>query len=140
MSDHPRNFTAAQWREIEAASRSIPGSPGRYIALAEIRNILTRSRRTLDQNALLWALYTEVLEQGGELLGGWTAEDLHEYALGSHFGWDKHQAFGMNKLKPKRRSSSLSKTEFADFLDGFVRMMAGHGIVLRLPGEEREVS
>ena len=68
--------------------------------------------------------------------GGWTKDDLHEWALGEHFGWDEHKAFGRTRLKPKRRSSTLTKQEFTDFLDWFVRRMAEFGIVLELPGEE----
>jgi hypothetical protein len=135
MSDHPRNFTAAQWREIEAASRSIPGSPGRYIALAEIRNILARSRRTLDQNALLHVLFDETISKGGETLGGWTRDDIKEWALGEYWGWEERKAFGRTRLKPRRRSSSLSKTEMVDFIEWYVAQMATHGIVLELPGD-----
>lgn len=136
MSDLPQSI----WREIVNAAVYLPdvpkGAVGRYIGLGPLQAILRKTRRSNDQNALLWALYGDVLAQGGELLRGWTKEDLHEYALGEHFGWDVSEAFGRKRMKPKRRSSRLAKTEFADFVDGFVRRMAEHGIVLTLPNEK----
>jgi hypothetical protein len=124
----------ALWREIEAAALDYKGV--KFVAVPRLRLILKRSRRSNDQNALLWALYDDVIRKGGETLGGWTKDDLHEWALGEHFGWDEHKAFGRTRLKPKRRSSTLTKQEFTDFLDWFVRRMAEFGIVLELPGEE----
>jgi hypothetical protein len=93
------------------------------------------ARRSNDQNALLWALYTEVLQRGGETLAGWTKEDLHEWALGEHFGWQELAGLGKRRVKPLRRSSTLSPAEFAEFVEWFVRRMADFGIELELPGE-----
>lgn len=133
MTDLP----ASTWREIEKASVYLPGqtSVGRFIGVGTLKTILKKSRRTNDQNALLWALYDDVLSRGGESLGGWTKDDLHEYCLGEWAGWTEHKAFGRTRLKPKRRSSRLAKMEFSDFVDFIVRRMAEHGIVLELPGE-----
>lgn len=134
MSD----LTASQWREIEKASVYFTGernAVGRYIGLGVLRNIVRKSRRTSDQNRLLWSLYEDILRLGGETLGGWSKEDLHEYFLIQHFGAETREAFGMKRLKPLRRSSRLTKTEFSDFVDFIVRRMAEHGIVLELPGE-----
>jgi hypothetical protein len=132
MSD----LTAAQWSAIEKASVYLPSDRiGRYIGLGKLREIIRKSRRSNDQNALLWSLYGDVLRLGGEMLAGWTTDDLHEFALGEFFGWDVSEAFGRKRMKPKRRSSRLTKAEFSDFVDAFVRLMAGHGIVLTLPGE-----
>lgn len=125
MSD----LSEAQWREIEAAA--VAGS----IQLGKLRTIIKRSRRSLDQNALLWVLYTDALKQGGETLGGWTKEDVHEYMLGEWGGWDTMEAFGRKRLKPKRRSSRLGKSDFSDFLVFVVQRFAEHGIVLDLPDE-----
>ena len=132
MTDLPSSI----WREIEENASMHDGR--KQIALGVLRTILRKSKRSTDQNALLWALYDDVLKRGGETLGGWTKDDLHEYALGEYFGWKKHEAFGRTRLKPNRRSSRLTKSEFTDFLDWFVRRMAEHGIVLELPGEQPE--
>lgn len=133
MSDLP----SSTWREIEKASVYLPEQEalGRYVGLGTLKTILKKSRRTNDQNALLWALYDDVLKQGGETLGGWTRDDLHEYCLGEYHGWEKHEAFGRTRMKPKKRSSRLTKLEFSDFVEFIVRRMAEHGIVLDLPGE-----
>ena len=130
------DLTPSQWREIERQSVDIVRGQ-RHIGLGTLRTILRKSRRSTDQNALLWSLYEDVLKQGGETLGGWTKDDLHEWALGECFGWTEHKAFGRTRLKPNRRSSRLSKSEFTDFVDWFVRRMAEHGIVLELPGDLR---
>jgi hypothetical protein len=94
------------------------------------------AKRSNDQNALLWALYADVLERGGETLAGWTKDDLHEWALGECFGWQEMSGLGKRRLKPLRRSSALSAAEFAEFVEWFVRRMAEFGIVLELPGEQ----
>lgn len=138
MSD----LTPAQWREIEKASVYLPQEGtcgvGRFIGLGVLKNILRKSRRTNDQNALLWALYDDALKQGGEALGGWSRDDIHEFMLGEYWGWDVCEAFGRKRMKPKRRSSRLTKLEFSDFVEFVVRRFAEHGIVLELPGDLRE--
>jgi hypothetical protein len=135
-----RDLTESQWLEVTKASVYLPQDSascvGCFIALDKLKAIIRRRRRSTDQNALLWALYDDVLERGGESLAGWTKEDLHEFALGEYFGWERHEAFGRVRLKPVRRSSRLTKTEFADFVEAFVRKMAEHGIVLDLPDEK----
>lgn len=134
------DLTRTQWHEIERQSVYLPQDGkrglGRYIGLSELRNILKKSRRSTDQNALLWALYEDILRMGGETLGGWTRDDLHEYLLGEHFGWEVREAFGAKRQKPMRRSSRLTKTEFSDYIAFIVQRMAEHGIVLSLPGDQ----
>jgi hypothetical protein len=127
------DLSAATWREIELNASMHDGR--KQISLPILRNILRRSRRTPDQNALLWALYDDALKAGGEALGGWTKDDIHEYMLGEYWGWDEQKAFGRTRLKPKKRSSQRTKLEFADFVEFVVRRFAEHGIVLQLPGE-----
>lgn len=132
-------LTKSQWLDVMKSSIYLPqeakGHVGRFIAVDTLRTVLRRSRRSTSQNSLLWALYDDILRQGGETLGGWTREDLHEYFLIQHFGAETREAFGMKRLKPLRRSSRLSKTEFSEFVDFIVRRMAEHGIVLELPGD-----
>lgn len=90
-----------------------------------------RPTRSHAQNRLLWGwIYPEIVRQGGESLGGWEAEDLHEYFLGEHFGWQRSVALGRTRMRPLRRSSKLSKAEFSDFVAFIQRRMAEHGIVI----------
>ncbi|HYE70636.1 MAG TPA: recombination protein NinB [Aquabacterium sp.] len=91
--------------------------------------------RTQQQNALLWALYGDILRKGGEILRGWTKDDLHEMFLIEHFGSNRISLGKRHRLKPRRRSSRLSKVEFSEFIDFIVRYMAEQGVVLRLPGD-----
>lgn len=136
MSD----LTRAQWSAIEKASVYLPQDGkrglGRYIGLGELENIIKKSRRSLDQNSLIHALFDDAIKSGGETLGGWTSADLKEWALGEFWGWDEFKALGRTRLRPKRRSSSMTKTECADFTEWFVAQMAQHGIQLSLPNDE----
>lgn len=92
--------------------------------------------RSNEQNSLLWALYDDALEIGGEKLAGFDKRDLHEMCLGEWSGWESILALnGRTRLKPLKRSSVLSKTDFGSFVDFVVRFFAGHGIVLKLPDD-----
>lgn len=94
-----------------------------------------KARRSTDQNALLWALYTDIIRLGGEAMAGWTKDDLHELMLGEMFGWTEMRIGKHRRKKPARRSSRLNKQEFSDFVDFIVRYMAGIGVYLSLPGD-----
>lgn len=128
------DLTPATWREIEKESVLFP-TMGPHIALGRLRNIIRKSRRTNDQNALLWSLYSDIIALGGESLGGFTKDDLHEFFLIDYFGAETKELFGRKKLKPLHRSSRLTKMEFAEFVEHIVRFMAEKGVVLTLPGE-----
>ena len=89
-----------------------------------------RRTRSLEQNRALWGvIYPAILQH----LHGWEAEDLHEYFLGEHYGWETLEGFGRKRLKPMRRSSKLSTTEFADHIAFIQRRMAEHGIYVPDP-------
>lgn len=96
-----------------------------------------KSKRSLSQNAYLWGVcYTTILEQGGETLAGWTSQDLHDYFLGEHFGWETLEAFGRKRMRPIRRSSKLTKFEFMQFVDSIQRRAADLGIYIPSPNEQ----
>jgi hypothetical protein len=133
------DLTSSQWRAIEKASVYLPQDTsralGRYIGLGTLREIIRKSKRTNSQNATLWMVYQQIIDRGGEDLSAFTKEDLHEFFLINYFGSDTHELFGLKRLKPHRRSSRLTKAEFADFLDHIVRFMAEKSVVLDLPGD-----
>src|SRR5690606_14518566 len=63
--------------------RTLPTSKAWRVEVVEYRR-----RRSQEQNAYLWGVcYATILREGGEALGGWTADDLHEYFLGEWSGW-----------------------------------------------------
>lgn len=99
---------------------------------------LFRKKRSDEQNAYLWGVaYRAILSAGlGEQ--GWTNEDLHDYCLGEHFGWETITGFGRKRLRPIRRSSKLSTVEFMDFVAFIQRRMAEHGIYVPDPNEDLE--
>jgi hypothetical protein len=92
-----------------------------------------KSTRSDKQNNTLWWIYDEILKRGGETMGGWIREDLHEFFLIEHFGAEVHTVFGKKRQRPIRRSSRLSKLEFAEFVEFIYRFMAQQGIVLPDP-------
>ena len=85
------------------------------------------------QNRTLWWIYGNILKFGGETMGGWNKGDLHEFFLITHFGSIQKTLFGRKRLVPNRRSSRLSKIEFAEFVDTIYRFMEKQGVVLPLP-------
>ncbi len=89
--------------------------------------------RSLQQNRYLWGVvYAKIKEH----LEGWDAEDIHEYCLGEHFGWEMLEGLGKRRrLRPIKRSSKLSTMEFMDFVDWIIRHMAEKGIDIPLPNE-----
>ena len=93
-----------------------------------------RKRRSDEQNRYLWGcVYPAILKGGGEQLGGWTAEDLHEYLLGEIFGWETLEGFGRKRLRPIRRSSKMTTVEFAEFVGQIQQRMAVIGIFVPDP-------
>jgi len=90
--------------------------------------------RTSSQNKTIWSLaYGTVLEKGGEQLRGWDKDDLHEFFLGEWSGWEVVEGFGKKRQKPIKRSSKLSREEFADYFDFIQRKAAEFGIVIDDP-------
>jgi hypothetical protein len=93
-----------------------------------------KPRRSDMQNAFLWGVvYPSILEGGGEALAGWQKDDLHEYMLGEHFGWETITLGGRTVHKPVRRSSRLNKQDFSDYLEFLSRRAAELGIVIPEP-------
>lgn len=73
--------------------------------------------RSLSQNAFLFGVcYPTILREGGEALAGWSKEDLNDFFLQDCFGHEVIEGFGRKRTKALRRSSSLSKAEFSDYV------------------------
>ncbi len=93
-----------------------------------------KGTRSQQQNRALWGLaYDTILKQGGESMAGWEMQDLHEYFLGEHFGWEVVELFGKTRQRPIKRSSKLSKSEFASFFDFIQRKAAEFGVQIPDP-------
>jgi hypothetical protein len=88
--------------------------------------------RTDAQNRYLWGVvYATILREAATHLQGFTAQDLHEWFLGAHFGWEVIEGFGAKRRRPMRRSSRLNKQEFSDFVAFIQRECAERfGIVI----------
>ena len=76
-----------------------------------------KPKRSDAQNRFLHGVvYPSILEGGGEMLRGWTKQDLHEYFLIEMWGSEIIEGFGRKRHKPLKRSSKLTKQEFSDYL------------------------
>ena len=73
------------------------------------------------------------MNEGGLKDQGWRNEDVHEYFLGEHFGWETLDGLGRKRMKPLNRSSKLSKMEFVDYVAFIQQKAAEMGIVIPDP-------
>src|SRR5574343_441460 len=131
-------FTLAKAIRRDSAIERIVAFLGRLPMAKAWRVEVTEQKRTRtqQQNRYLWGVaYPAILSGGGEALAGWTAEDLHEYFLGEHFGWETIEGFGRKRHKPLRRSSRLTTVEFSDFVGFIQRKAAELGIYVPDPEE-----
>lgn len=121
--------TEARKDAIERLGRVLMALPlARYRVTVEE----AKPTRSDPQNRYLWgAVYPTILAAGK--LDGWTANDLHEYLLGEHFGWELVEGFGRKRQRPVRRSSKLNKQEFSDYVAFIQQRMAEHGIYVPDP-------
>ena len=110
--------------------RSLPQKP--FAVTVEV----WKKPRTNQQNAYLWGVvYPAIMEGGGEALGGFTRDDVHEWLLGECFGWETLEGFGRKRMRPLKRSSALNKQEFSDYLTFIDTKCAEFGIVIPQPYE-----
>ncbi len=94
-----------------------------------------KPKRSTQQNRYLWGVvYPSILESGK--LEGWTAEEVHDYCLGEHFGWETVEGLGRKRIRPIKRSAKLTTPEFQDFIAFIQQRMAEHGIYVPDPEEE----
>jgi hypothetical protein len=95
-----------------------------------------KPQRSQSQNRYLWGIvYPSFLTGGGEALAGWTGEDLHEFFLGEHFGWEMLLGMGRKRVKPLKRSAKLTKQEFSDYVAFIQHKGAAMGIYIPDPEE-----
>ena len=105
--------------------QSLPDSKAWKVEIAQYAR-----RRSDEQNRYLWGVVYPAFEQA---LEGWDKEDIHEFLLGEKFGWTRLEGMGRPKVKPLKRSSKLTKAEFADYVDFCQRKGAEHGIYVPDP-------
>lgn len=100
-----------------------------------------KSTRSTAQNSFLWGVcYPALLQGGGEALRGWQASDLHEFFLGEMWGWEVIEGFNRKRMRPVRRSSTMTKTEFSDFISFIEARAFDMGIVIPEPLIDGEAS
>jgi hypothetical protein len=140
MSNAPQQIilprTVGRDGQIERVARVLRGLPMDDAWRVEIHR--HKPTRSSEQNRYLWAIYAYILTVGGEEMRGWTKEELHEFFLGEHFGWQEKRIFGRRKMVPARRSSRLAKMEFVDFVDSIASFMASQGVYVPTPNDDWE--
>lgn len=92
-----------------------------------------KPRRSESQNRYLWGVVYPTFTKH---LDGWEAEDIHEFFLGEHFGWETLEGLGRKRVKPVRRSAKLSKQEFSDYVAFIQRKGAEMGLYIPDPEEQ----
>lgn len=92
-----------------------------------------KTTRSNQQNRFLWGIVYPLLLVR---LPGWDSADVHDYFLGEWAGWQRLEGLGRSRLKPIKRSSRLSTTEFSDFVAFIQRKAAEMGIDIPEPNEE----
>lgn len=111
-------------------SECLPGKPVRVEVCQH------RKRRSDEQNRALWGVaYRTLADETGN-----DVNDLHEYFLGEHFGWEVIDVLGQQRRRPIRRSSKLSTAEFSDFYAFIQYRAAEMGYYIPDPGEFQEMS
>lgn len=107
--------------------------PGKALRVEVCQN---RKRRSDEQNRALWGVAYRILSEET----GYDPAELHEFFLGSYFGWQDVEIFGEHRRRPARRSSKLNTMEFSDYY-AFIQRRAAEllGVYVPDPGEfERE--
>lgn len=105
--ESPRAFRTSIWRM----------KPGPVVVSVEVK----KSKRTLDQNAWVWAVAYPII---AETLGYDRHEhaDLHYALVAKCFGTHHDPALGMEI--PNKRSSNLTTKEFSEYMEWLVRFAA----------------
>ena len=92
---------------------------------------LYKKTRSNEQNRYLWGVAYKALEDAT----GQPKEDWHDYFLGEHFGWETTELFGKKKLRPLKRSSKLTTSEFCDYVAFIQQRAAENGLYVPDPNE-----
>lgn len=93
--------------------------------------------RSQPQNAYLHGVVYKTLSEHT----GFNADEIHEYCLGSHFGWVERTVMGHTTTKPRRTTTTdehgkravLSTTEFMDYVARCQQIGAEAGVYIDDP-------
>lgn len=75
---------------------------------------VARATRSTEQNAYLWSVPYRLLSEAT----GYEPEDMHEYLLGSFFGWKEKRLPGQRTAQVPIRTTTTDEHGNPDTLDG----------------------
>lgn len=119
---------AGRERVVKSLQRFLETLPANQPFKIEIGRY--QKRRSDQQNRYLWGVVYAAFKAA---LPGWDAEDIHEFLLGEHFGWERMEGMGRPRMRPIKRSSQLTKQEFGEYVDFCIRKGAEHGVFVPEP-------
>lgn len=121
-------------RAINTMIRDLDTEKSWQVSIEEVK-----PKRSLNQNAFLWGVvYPSLLESGGNMLEGFTAQDLHNFFLAEMWGTETLSAFGKTWTRPARRSSTMTKQEFSDYIRYIEDRAADMGLIIPEPMYDNE--
>ena len=128
------------YRFIDAACNTL----GEQFKPHRIEITEVKPTRSLEQNSYLFGVVYKTILDHNLREQGWTAEDVHEFYCGEHFGWKPLDGLGRTRLKPIRttttdiygKRSVLTKMEFSDFIAYIQQKSAENGIFIPDPEEQ----
>ena len=82
-----------------------------------------KRRRSNDQNALYWVVVSALAE-----FSGFTKEEMHEELLCEKHGYDLVRFRGMERKRPRGRSSNLTAEDFGELMIIAERWAAEMGV------------
>lgn len=125
------NEREAELKRIERILEALPADQGYRVEVHETGNSVS-----LEQRGYLWGVcYPAILRQGGELLAGVTAPELHETCLMKCYGFIEKRVLGRRTFVPAKRSPR-GKVAFGEYISWLQSYFAQMGIVIPDPDPE----
>jgi len=85
------------------------------------------SRRSNDQNALMWAIVSQIADAAGV-----DKNDLHAHLLVIRYGWQQTEWAGQ-VIQRRPKSSKFSVEQMSDFIHWLLEFAADKGVKITMP-------
>jgi len=85
------------------------------------------SRRSTDQNSLMWAIVSQIADAAGV-----DKNDLHAHLLVIRYGWQQTEWAGQ-VIQRRPKSSKFSVEQMSDFIHWLLEFAADKGVKITMP-------